>query len=435
MCVRLLAWVTLWAVAGRGGTDRLERQLQTTSAGPDTPHAAASPAPSAVGSISDTVVRVEMELELRQLVPVVGLPRVVIEVNRSLAPLGAERFLRLVELGFYNDSAIFRVAENFVVQWGISGNPLQNLAWDNADLPDEPVIGSNTVGTLAFATSGPNTRTTQVYVNLKDSPHLDAAGFTVFGRVASGLRVLQQLTRVNVDQEEYTREGNAFIERTYPHINYIVGAVVAAAYDDDPPPEIGPAVPTLPPTTDVQAAACVGSGAGSGSGEGGCTEAECSGGNLTAECSEWCGLCHPRPASCEDQACEGGCEMQQGVPVCLPPPTPLPTAAPTVTPTAAPSSAPTTAILEAKQKVEAGANAAASIAGLLGVVMLAMCLLSYYRVNYGSEVKYESVELSEELSAGWEGSDAEQALDEAPTPSRRKKKRRSSPRLTATTTL
>src|SRR5271166_783272 len=103
----------------------------------------------------------------------------VVEVHRDWAPLGADRFYNLVKNGFFTNAAFFRVVVTprpFIVQFGLNANPAVNKAWEHANIKDDPVMGSNTRGTLVFATAGPNTRTTQLFINLNNNAPLDASG-------------------------------------------------------------------------------------------------------------------------------------------------------------------------------------------------------------------------------------------------------------------
>ena len=117
----------------------------------------------------------------------------VIAVHREWAPLGAERFLTLVESGYYDDARFHRVVPDFIVQWGLAGDPALTAEWMNAYIPDDPVVASNTRGRIAFAFTDPGTRATQVYINLVDNVRLDSTGFAPFGEVVSGMEVVDAL--------------------------------------------------------------------------------------------------------------------------------------------------------------------------------------------------------------------------------------------------
>jgi len=158
---------------------------------------------------------------------------IIIEVTKSLAPIGAQRFYDLIMDGFYDTAALFRVVPGFVLQFGISGNSDQNDKWLHEQIDDDPVIGSNTIGTLSFAaTSRPNSRTTQVFINYGDNSRLDAMGFAPFGVVVSGLDVAVNVHNPTpgdsngVDQGDYEKKGNSWIEEKYPGINFINRAVI-----------------------------------------------------------------------------------------------------------------------------------------------------------------------------------------------------------------
>ena len=119
--------------------------------------------------------------------------RFVVEVHRDWAPNGADRFYNLVKNGFYNDARFFRVIDGFMVQFGINGDPKISAVWRDANIKDDPVKQSNTRGMITFATAGPNTRTTQVFINFGDNAALDGQGFSPFGKVVSGMEVVDSL--------------------------------------------------------------------------------------------------------------------------------------------------------------------------------------------------------------------------------------------------
>ena len=116
----------------------------------------------------------------------------IVEVHRDWAPLGADRFYNLVKNRFFTNAAFFRVVPNFIVQFGLNEFPEVNAAWENAKIKDDPVTHGNKPGTLVFATAGPGTRTTQLFINFKDNgPSLDGQGFSAFGEVTEGMDIVQ----------------------------------------------------------------------------------------------------------------------------------------------------------------------------------------------------------------------------------------------------
>lgn len=150
----------------------------------------------------------------------------VVTVHRAWAPHGADRFYNLVKNGFFDNVKFFRVVPPFVVQFGINGDPAVAAAWQTANIPDDPVVEHNTRGTVTFATAGPNSRTTQVFVNLGDNSSLDAQGFAPIGKVTSGLKVLDSLysgygEAPTSHQGEITSGGNGYLDKAYPKLDEI----------------------------------------------------------------------------------------------------------------------------------------------------------------------------------------------------------------------
>ena len=154
----------------------------------------------------------------------------VVEAHRSWAPRGADRLYQLVQSGFFDNNRFFRVVTGFMVQFGVHGDPAVNAAWDKLAIPDDSVAQSNTRGRLSFAMAGPNTRTTQVFINLIDNTQLDAMGFAPVGQVIEGMEVIDQLhagygdgppSGFGPDQARIMSEGNAYLEREYPKLDFI----------------------------------------------------------------------------------------------------------------------------------------------------------------------------------------------------------------------
>jgi peptidyl-prolyl cis-trans isomerase A (cyclophilin A) len=161
---------------------------------------------------------------------------VVIEVHRDWAPIGADHFYTLVKTGFYDGDRFFRIVRNFVVQFGINGDPRVNRLWSNASLPDDPVKQHNVRGTISYATSGPNTRSTQVFINLKDNRDaLDKSGFAPFGKVTSGMDVVDSLYNSygdmpprgqGPDPSQIEVQGNEYLTSRFPRLDYIKKAAI-----------------------------------------------------------------------------------------------------------------------------------------------------------------------------------------------------------------
>ncbi len=154
-----------------------------------------------------------------------------IEVTRSLAPNGADRFYNLVKSGYFKDIAFFRVVPHFMVQFGIHGDPAVSAKWREANIPDDPVKGSNSRGTLTFATAGPNTRTTQLFINFADNAFLDGQGFSPFGKVTEGMDVVDKINAEygeTPNQGRIQMQGNAYLKSEFPNLDYIKSATIVA---------------------------------------------------------------------------------------------------------------------------------------------------------------------------------------------------------------
>jgi peptidyl-prolyl cis-trans isomerase A (cyclophilin A) len=156
---------------------------------------------------------------------------VVIEVNRNLAPNGAQHFYDLVKAKYFDGARFYRVVPGFVVQWGEAANPAVTAKWQNT-IPDDPVKGSNTRGTVTFAaTSQPNTRSTHLFINLGDNSRLDAMGFAPIGRVVSGMQAVDNIYPgygEAPNQAMMAEQGNAYLKREFPQLDYIKTARIVA---------------------------------------------------------------------------------------------------------------------------------------------------------------------------------------------------------------
>ncbi|MGH7567302.1 MAG: peptidylprolyl isomerase [Gemmatimonadota bacterium] len=164
----------------------------------------------------------------------------VVEARREWAPQGVDRFYNLVREGFFNDVRFFRVIEGFMAQFGISGDSQVAGAWQSARIPDDPVAASNTRGRISFATAGPGTRTTQLFINYGDNSRLDAMGFSPIGEVVEGMDVVDALHAGygegaprgrGPDQGRIQREGNSYLVSEFPDLDWIRGAEIFAPTD------------------------------------------------------------------------------------------------------------------------------------------------------------------------------------------------------------
>ncbi|HVS87313.1 MAG TPA: peptidylprolyl isomerase [Candidatus Acidoferrum sp.] len=158
----------------------------------------------------------------------------VVTVTRAWAPLGADRFYNLVKHHYYDNASFFRVVPEFVVQFGISAYPRVSAAWKDTNIKDDPVTLSNKKGSLTFATAGPNTRTTQIFINLKDNVRLDSMGFAPFGVVeGKGMNVVEMLydqygDNAGPDQDQIQKQGKPYLDKGWPKLDSIKSATLVA---------------------------------------------------------------------------------------------------------------------------------------------------------------------------------------------------------------
>lgn len=156
---------------------------------------------------------------------------VTIEVHRAWAPLGADRFYNLAKGGFYDDTRIYRVLDDFMAQWGLNGDPYVNQAWKSEFIVDDPVTQSNLRGRVAFAKGGVHTRTTEVFISTKDNGPLDENGFAPFGEVVEGMDVVDRFYSAYGDgpprgegpyQAMAAARGNAYFDEEFPELTRII---------------------------------------------------------------------------------------------------------------------------------------------------------------------------------------------------------------------
>ena len=159
----------------------------------------------------------------------------VIAVHRAWAPLGADRFYNLVRSGFYDGVRFFRVMPGFMAQFGIHGDTAVTAAWRERRIQDDPVRRTNLRGMVTFATAGPGTRTTQVFINYGSNDRLDAMGFAPFGQVVEGMDVVDKLYGEygegaprgrGPDQFRLNVEGEKYLARQFPRLDKITKATV-----------------------------------------------------------------------------------------------------------------------------------------------------------------------------------------------------------------
>lgn len=207
--------ITLVAVLGSGGCAQERGPL-------------ASPNDAELNRAAPDSFRVELETSRGKIVAV---------ARRAWAPHGVDRFYYLTKHHYYDSTYFFRVIENFVAQFGISGKTDINHAWEDRRIPDDPVHHSNTRGTIAFASEGPNTRTVQLFINLRDNPKLDSygGGFPPIAEVTDGMSVADSLfdgygegapSGLGPRQELIADQGNDYLHRYFPRLDLIQRATI-----------------------------------------------------------------------------------------------------------------------------------------------------------------------------------------------------------------
>ena len=153
-----------------------------------------------------------------------------VEVHREWSPNGADRFHKLVESKFYDDCRFFRVVPDFMVQWGINGDPEVQKNWVKANIKDDRVTQSNQRGFITYAMSGQkNSRTSQLFINFKDNSFLDSKGFAPFGQVVDGMDVVDAINaqyREQPDQNQIQESGNAYLNKSFPKLDFIEKATI-----------------------------------------------------------------------------------------------------------------------------------------------------------------------------------------------------------------
>lgn len=163
----------------------------------------------------------------------------VVEVTRAWAPKGADRFYNLVKYGYFDGDRFFRVVPNFMVQFGINGDPKLNAVWSEANIVDDPVIQSNKRGFVTFAKANvPNSRSTQIFINFKDNAFLDKDGFAPIGQVVSGMEVVDKINpeyREQPEQPLAQSQGNAYLSKAFPKLDYIKKATLQRVPPPPPP--------------------------------------------------------------------------------------------------------------------------------------------------------------------------------------------------------
>jgi len=222
---RLSAVLAVLAFLGASACDKKTSQAPTPS------ETAAAPAPAANPALLSPEKAVEKAPAVFKAKFTTSQGDFVLEVHRDWAPNGADRFYNLVKIGFFDDVIFFRVIDGFMAQVGIHGDPAVSAKWRTANIQDDPAVGkSNQRGMATFAMGGPNSRTTQFFLNFKDNSFLDNQGFPPFGQIVEGGEVLDKLFRgygegapsgAGPDQGRIQYQGNAYLRADFPKLDSI----------------------------------------------------------------------------------------------------------------------------------------------------------------------------------------------------------------------
>ena len=249
MLLKKTAWFALAVVLASGARALAQTPGQTSGGAPTQPKTGAAAKPGTAARAGSTATRAAYDPALLkpallkakapehyQVKFVTTKGDFTVSVTRAWAPIGADRFYNLVRHHFFDNATFFRVITDFVAQFGVSAYPAVSAAWKNADIKDDPVTQSNKKGSLTFATAGPNTRTTQLFINLKDNTRLDSMGFAPFAVVdEDGMNVVGQLYQgygegapggAGPDQDQIQTKGKPYLDKGWPKLDSIKTARV-----------------------------------------------------------------------------------------------------------------------------------------------------------------------------------------------------------------